>query len=1267
MNRVIPLFSFLLLSLFTILNAAADDELKLVRVSPSGQDVPAERQIIFEFDRPVVPIGRMERTSQEVPINIKPDLNCEWRWINTSSLACELDESSQLKPATKYKIRVDAKFIANDGSKLTKTFKYSFITQRPVVKYTWFSTWKAPGWPVIIASFDQKVDLNSVSDHLYFETEKGQRYYLTATRQGNSENYLQLEPKSELPEDTKFSLSVEPGILGVLAAGEAGIESRKIVEFDTFGQFKFLGVRCSDINQNLLVLKNGLEQKDIELCDPTASFEILFSSPVIKEELQKGIKVSPDLTGGRTDLDPWEHVYSYSSLSQPHKTDDDYGLRIPILLKAFDTYQLQAAAGSIKDEFGRELADGINFKFNTDHRPAKYIYEGSLAVIEKQAKTNIPIFITNLEKINLSYSSLTTNNIIHKDNKTINLDKITDISYLQPIDIREILGGKSGLVWGALDSVPEVNDPKLFFNQVTSYQVHAKLGHYNSLIWVTSLTDGKPIEAASVEVFAGTLAGLLEHRDILATSRTNANGIAILPGLEKIDPELKLLNKWDNTDQRLFVRVQKGDDLAVLPVHYEFSAYSYGAYGDTTKKYGHVKAWGTTAQGVYRAGDNIDFKLYIRNQNTNTFSNAPVGKYKLEVFDPLGKVVSKVDDLKLNDFGAYDGILRLPESAAVGWYRFELSSNFTDYKWQALTVLVSDFTPSPFKVTNELNGKIFESDQEVVVSTLAKLHSGGPYLEAPTRITATLSAESFDPIPEFSFGNYDESYYDPKSVYSSENKLNDLGELDQTFTISDPTAPEYGNIVVESAVRDDRGKYVATSTSAKFFSRDRFVGLKLDSWVIEKNKPSKVEAIVVDQLGKNQTGTNVEILIERLDVKASRVKGAGNAYLTSYVEEWLEEDRCKLYSTEKAQACTFTPKGIGSYRITAKIIDTKGREQVSNLSRWSSGDGETLWSSNSENKLEIVAEKNNYKLGEKARFLIKNPYPGATALFTIERYGILKSWTSELKNSSEIIEFEIEKDYLPGIYFSAVVMSPRVEDSPVEGDVDLGKPTFRMGYVKVTTSDEAKRINISVTSNQESYKPRDEVTVDLKLDSKDIGAADVELAVAVLDQAVFDLVQGGSDYFDPYRGFYKLDPLDVANYNILKQLIGLRKFEKKGANAGGDGGRSNENRNIFKFVSYWNPSIKFDASGKAKIKFSAPDNLTGWRVLALAVNKTDRMGLGQGTFKVNKSTEIRPANPNQVIEGDNFVSKFTVMNRSEKTRNLNVTLSAAGPIKSSDQ
>ncbi|CAL7962368.1 alpha-2-macroglobulin [Alphaproteobacteria bacterium] len=134
-------------------------------------------------------------------------------------------------------------------------------------------------------------------------------------------------------------------------------------------------------------------------------------------------------------------------------------------------------------------------------------------------------------------------------------------------------------------------------------------------------------------------------------------------------------------------------------------------------------------------------------------------------------------------------------------------------------------------------------------------------------------------------------------------------------------------------------------------------------------------------------------------------------------------------------------------------------------------------------------------------------------------------------------------------------------------------------------------------------------------------------------------------------------------------MVGQQKFEKKGASPGGDGangtagsGNKLSLRDVPKFVSYWNPSIKLDKGNNAEVEFEAPDNLTGWRVIMLAANKSDKFGAGEATFKVNRATEIRPVMPNQVTEGDDFEAGFNIMNRTDRERVLEVVIEAKGNV-----
>jgi len=65
----------------------------------------------------------------------------------------------------------------------------------------------------------------------------------------------------------------------------------------------------------------------------------------------------------------------------------------------------------------------------------------------------------------------------------------------------------------------------------------------------------------------------------------------------------------------------------------------------------HVHTWGTTAQGVYKLGDTVQYKVYVRDQNN--LSLAPVAErsgYELSIEDPPASCPDRAN-IKLSDFG----------------------------------------------------------------------------------------------------------------------------------------------------------------------------------------------------------------------------------------------------------------------------------------------------------------------------------------------------------------------------------------------------------------------------------------------------------------------------------------------------------------------------------------------------------------------------------------------------------------------------------------
>ncbi|MCF8049786.1 MAG: lysozyme inhibitor LprI family protein [Desulfobacterales bacterium] len=1296
----------------------AGEELKVLRIIPKGDDVLPGRQIVFQFDRPVVPIGRMERSSAEIPVTVTPALACEWRWLNTSALACQLREEDQMKPATRYEVVMAPGITTEHGARLKETVTHGFITARPKVRFQRFVNWLSPGTPLIQITFNQPVTKKSVEATLTMtarrakqsapvgvvafpddmprelpwwlamaeeEEQPGVDDRFTRVGEDKARRIWVVEPRQELPLDETIWLDIAPGLVSS-EGPETGAERRALVSFETYPKFEFLGLRCMPKGEkrprdfSLAELRESQEEEGLQdRCVPLNPIGLIFSAPVMNSQVRDHVSFSPRLDGERTDYDPWENRGDFSRLGYPHRTGRHYHVWLPASLQADQRYSVGFDVAQLQDEFGRRLTGPVDFSFVSSHREPKLVLDHNFAVLEKGADSDVPLYVTNLNSVRVTYDKLGSSQVLAGLSKTVEVQGAEDIAYAMPLGVRELLGDSSGILYGYLHPDPTppnwYRDPAVLA-QVTPYQVHFKLGHFNSQVWVTDFESGLPVAGAKVSLLKGDYGHLPGLQEIGHEATTDHDGLAKLAGLADFDPDLKFVNGGYREEQPgLFAKVEADEDIAVLPLNGSFAVRGGGTHPRLQKRGGHTRSWGTTAQGIYKLGDTVEYKIYVREQSNQHWIPPRREGYELQVVDPQGKIVHEVQDITLNEFGACDGRFKVPEQGAVGWYRFRLmpskASGEKKYRftWTPMSVLISDFTPAPFKVKTELNGDLFKAKDQVEVTSLATLHSGGPFSAADIRLTAKLAQKPFttsNPLAKgFTFGSISGSYLNREQsrLLDVRGKLDDTGQYVDAFTLPE-TGIYFGSVTVEAAVRDDRGKFVAATAKADYAGRDRFVGLRNTRWLYKKGQAAKVEALVVNQASEPVPGVAVTLVVNHREYKAARVKGPGNAYLTKNIMEWVEETRCSLQSAKGSQACQFTPRHPGYYQFVATIKDSQGREHQTRIYGWVTGRGSVVWDQTDDATLQIIAEQSRYKIGDSARYLIKNPFPGAKALVTVERYGVLDSWVEALSTSTPIIEVPIKPDYLPGFYLSVAVVSPRVAEPLGPGLVDLGKPSYRMGYVRVPVTDPYKEIGVTVTTDRDVYKPRSKVKAVIRIDSGKLGGRpDCEIAVAVVDESVLALNRSGKGYYDPYAGFNHLDGLDVNTYSLISRLVGRQKFEKKGADPGGGGGSAySQLRNLFKYVGYWNPSIRPDSGGRAEIEFSVPDNLTGWRILALAVTPDDHMGLGDSGFKVNRPTEIRPVMPNQLIEGDAFKAGFNVMNRTGRERRLKMEVGVSGPL-----
>ncbi len=1258
-----------------VFNLNAAQPVEVIRAIPQGEGAEAVRQITLTFNQKMVPLGQMARSAQELGITIVPVVKCQWRWLDPSNLTCQLGDQEYLRPANSYTLTLKAGLKSESGAILSKPYILNFASARPTPTYASFETWRHPGSPQIHVSFNQDVKVAEAAKLIQLDDGKSMTPVKVVPSKRKKENKahassFSIEPVSPLALDSEIRLKVAAGVPS--ATGPVLGLAKEVVTFRTFPEFRFLGIACGDEEGNPTRYKNSGEAE----CNPLTGVSLVFSAPSSRQEVREKLSITPPLAAKGKEDEVWgDRAYHYDGyqLSQPHSSDRTYEVRLPHFLLAKKTYHIKGS--DLRDQFNRKLAAPIDFQFKTAARAPALLMKNPISVLEKNEKTEVPAYVTNLNSLTLNYSLRTASGLQNNKTHTIQIPKFEDNSFAIPIEVRKMTGGKSGAVSGSYSTDPQVFDhERKFASQVTPFQVVAKAGHQASLVWVTDLVTGKPVAGAKVRFAIQDLLSVSLAPPFLS-AETDQNGLAKISGY----------TKWPSvaTDQNYVAEVIKGQDLALLPFNHHYAAsmgnnyyYYTGGYdeegdggtGYGNHKWGYVKSWGATAQGVYKPGEKVQFKFYVRNQSNRHFVPAPKGDYTLTILDPKGDEVFKKEAIKLNNFGAYSSEFKLAPTATVGWYSLQLRSNFHSHVMHTAGFLVADFTPVPYKVEVQLLSRRVRVGDALKIDTFATFHAGGPFANAPARLVAQFQPGYFrsehPELKDFSFDSYSYFHNQPE-ILKFEGKLDAKGALHHDLVIKEMNHT-FGKIVVEGAVQDDRGKNSADSSSVEYSGLDRRVGLKQTSWSNKTGEKVNLLYAVVDEAGSPAKGTKVEITFERQETKVAKVKGAGNAYLNNYTSEWKNEGSCSGTSSAHPSTCEFVPKKPGSYRAVAKITDGKRRPHSVETRLYVTGPGYVTWESGDTQALEIIPEKKEFSVGETAKFLVKNPFPGATALITVERIGVMKAWTMAMPDSATVVEVPIEDDFVPGFSLSVAITSPRVDKSDTLGQIDLGKPAARFGIARVAVSDPFKKIEIAAVTAKKEYRPRDKVQVDLtaKVLNPRTPAEPVEVAVVVLDEAVLNLIRGNEKYFNVYEGFYDSGAWDVFTYNLISMLVGRQKFEKKGANAGGAGGLSGpiNMRDIFRYVAYWNPSLPVGKDGKAKFNFTLPDNLTGWRVLTMAVTPTDRMGLGQYNFKVNKPTEIRPVLPNQVTEGDKFRAGFSVLNRTDKTRKVTVRLDAEGNI-----
>ncbi|QPC81915.1 Ig-like domain-containing protein [Phototrophicus methaneseepsis] len=772
-------------------------------------------------------------------------------------------------------------------------------------------------------------------------------------------------------------------------------------------------------------------------------------------------------------------------------------------------------------------------------------------------------------------------------------------------------------------------------------------------VWATDVQTGLPLADVPIEVI------FLDG--VVGTGTTDADGIMTMDTPRELDlysPRLAVLN----TDDQFGLAFGDWDN-GISPWMFNVSSDFYPS---------RYRLYAYTDRPVYRPGQPVYFRGVVRDKDDVTYTRPEFETVPVQITDNNGEVVYK-EDLTLSPYGTFHGELELADGASLGSYYLsvELPSE-RDYGGEGGGVgfSVAEYRLPEFTVdVTAAEGEIVQGDTaEITIDST--YFFGGSVRNADVHYTIISSGYYFDYEGQ---GRYDFVAYDadggPSEYYGSSGGFIGDGDAvtdDQGMvTIEVPAELEDATqsqvFTIEAAVTDESNQVVAGRTEVIVHKGLVYVGAGAESYVSTAGEEAVINIVSVDW--DSESVPNQTIDVEVVERRWSSVQERDDTGRTtwSYEVEEIPVTEDTVTTDENGEATfSFVPPNGGIYKVTVTTLDEAGNEVRASTNMWVSDTSYVPWRQQNSNRIDVIADQDNYEVGDVAEILITSPFQGeAEAVITVERGDLLSIEHVTMDSNSYIYRLPIDETFAPNAFISAYVVKGVDENNPVAG--------FRIGYTEFSVEIDRKELTVDITSDVDEAQPQQTVNYTVEVTDWQGNPVQAEVGVGVTDLAALSLMPPNSGplltffYGEQSLSIRTSTPLTINTDQLTQETLDTIK-------GGGGGGDMVEGiveiRGEFIDTPYWNPSIITDEDGTASFDVRLPDNLTTWRLDARAITSGDD-GLtlvGQDTFDLisTKPVLIRPSTPRFFVVGDHVTLGAVVNNNTDEDQDVVVTMQSTG-------
>lgn len=1205
---------------------------RVVFAGPRGEAAEGA-EISVVFDRPLIPL---EAAGSEPPkITLQPPIPGRFRWAGPRALVF-VPDAGRLPAATEIHVEIPGALRAMDGSRLGSPYRFTFSTPRPAVVTTTPEDGARGVLPTttLTLEFNQAVDPEQVQAHGQL-TAAGKPVPFTARRaEPNATKKLVIAPRAQLPIDAEIRFTLAEtltGTEGPLPAGKA-----RSITFRTYGPLRVSHVECN---------RESIHGH----CAPGSPVGVAFTNPVRFVEVKRALRLTPEipLTWPRWYDDTW--TTTYVDITAPLAAGARYTLVIGPGLTDVHGQKLGR-------EFRREIVMDDHFP-----RVAIGLEDGTLLAGERGP---IPIVAVNAPDARVRATPLSRDDVVRLVSGSLELGELLQRRapgselrlprgaprnqiVRRTLDPRTALGPSGLGVLGLIaDYTPDARDYAApsggTVAKVSDLGIAAKMSRHGSLVWVTRLSTAEALAGAEVE--------LARSDGQRRRYRTNADGLADIPP-EDFAPKLE----WDSPDRKGVVFAASGDD------------WNYERLADLTAPWSldipmdlsgaeHDDGLLFTDRGVYRPGDAVAVKGIVR-RRTARGSAIPNGeRVTIALEGPSGEVLRRVE-ARVSAWGTFHANLRLPPASGLGVHRLaaSLGRNAIDAHVQ-----VQEYRPAEFRV--DVSGpEQAVRGERVPFDVQASYLFGAPMANAAVRYSVTREAAAFTPPGAEGLITDASAYYVdlPEAALSGGSLADTTAQLDgngslkveQLLTLPGQRTAE--RVLLEAEVTDVARQTGAGRASVLVHPARFYVGIQpLDGFVGKTPGQLAPKVAVITPSGKREAGRRVELeLLRRRFTSVQDDTGDGPR------TRWKTEDRsvarCTVVSTATTASCSLTVQAPGYHILRARSTDAQGNTAEAATPVYALGTAADVFPRR-DDQVELVLDKKLYRVGDRARVVVKSPFPEAEALITVERAGILHRERRTLRGSLPSFEIAVTEAQRPNAFVGVHLVRKATPGSTEDA--------YRYGYAELKVDPEEKRLFVDVTPNRREVGPGQEIEVAVSVKDRNQRGQPAEVTLYAVDEGVLLL----TDYRvpDPLRTFTATRPLEVATLDTRAHLVNLkaRNLDRVvlGGKLEGGGGGDYSVRRDFQQTAYFNPNLVTDQDGRARVKFKLPESLTRFRLMAVAVGRGEQYGFGSNDVTISKRLMLRPALPRFLRVGDRVQAGVVVNGKRFGPADVTVRAAAKG-------